>query len=240
MACDRVDLVTVDTRVASVAGTVYSTDPHRAEGVDSNSYIIKGPDPEVVFAELAGCVMAYEVGLGVPDVAICHFDGQRFAGSKKCEIRDVTPWLKRPQKIQNIVDLYRIIVVDTWLANFDRNMGNIVAQCSRRDEIRLLFIDFEKSTALHPNPLTSCAVVKPQSLWPSGELGQYLLRSKPLVPPTEIVERINGFDEDDCRGIIGPIERQLNGVTWADHCAGALSRRARQIKTLLEEVWDSN
>ncbi len=86
-----VDLLTMDGRVCPPRGMVYSTNPHRAEGKDGHSYFVKGPDVEVVFAELAGCTLAAAVGLPVPPVATCAYDGNLYAGSRKVEIRDLNP-----------------------------------------------------------------------------------------------------------------------------------------------------
>jgi hypothetical protein len=55
------DLLSFDGRVSAPEGIVYSTSPRRAEGEDGHSYFIKGPDVEVVFAELAGCSFATRV-----------------------------------------------------------------------------------------------------------------------------------------------------------------------------------
>ena len=179
-----VDLLTMDSRVCPPPGMVYSTDPHRAEGEDGHSYFVKGPDVEVVFAELAGCSLAASVGLPVPPVATCAYNGSLYAGSRKVEFREMRPLLKSTARLQNAADLYNMIVVDVWLANPDRNMGSLVGTQLGRGKLEMMFIDFEKAVALRPNPLLQTSMLTPRQVWPTGELGTSLRQSKPLYAPS--------------------------------------------------------
>src|SRR3989442_11822513 len=142
----RINLLTLDEPVRSPLGIVYSTNPRRAEGEDEVQYFAKGPNLEVVFAELAGCALAREVGLIVPDVVAAEFDGETYAGVAKVDgDRDAGHWIGRPQRVSNFNDLFDVVVVDVWLANGDRNMGNIVGRLQRDKRIEFVFIDFKKS-----------------------------------------------------------------------------------------------
>jgi len=47
-------------------------------GKTGYSYFIKGPEAEVAFAKLAGCSLAREVGLTVPEVAVCRFGTEKY------------------------------------------------------------------------------------------------------------------------------------------------------------------
>ena len=182
------ELLTFDSRVSAPEGIVYSTSPRRAEGEDGHSYFIKGPDVEVTFAESAGCSFAMEVGLLVPPVAVCSFGDDRYCGSRKVadSLRDVAAWLRRPQRISNRNDLYSVIVVDAWLANTDRNHGNVLGRSTHGSEIEVVMIDFEKSKTLRPNPIIESGMVGPASLWPTGELGQVLETDQTSSPsPTD-------------------------------------------------------
>jgi hypothetical protein len=78
----RTTLLTIDDPVVPPKGLVYSTSPRRAEGNDGRSYFVKGNNNETVFAEIAGCILANAVGLPVPAVALCEFEGLQFAGSE--------------------------------------------------------------------------------------------------------------------------------------------------------------
>ena len=57
-----------------------STAPRRdvRRGKTGYSYFIKGPEAEVAFAKLAGCSLAREVGLTVPEVAVCRFGTEKY------------------------------------------------------------------------------------------------------------------------------------------------------------------
>lgn len=235
-----VDLLTMDDRVCPPPGVVYSTDPHRAEGEDGHSYFVKGPDVEVVFAELAGCTLAAAVGLPVPPVATCAYDGNLYAGSRKVEVRDFKPLLKSGTRIQNAADLYNMIVVDVWLANPDRNLGSLVGTQLGHGNVELLCIDFEKSVVLRRNPLIQTSMVGPRQIWPSGELGTTLRQDKPLFPPVSILNAIEAFTLARCQEILKPISIAVPAATWAEDSVFALSRRGEAIRTLAEEVWRCN
>src|SRR5438552_1246637 len=187
----RTNLITIDGPVLPPEGLVYSANPRRAEGEDGTPYFIKGSELEIVFAEMAGCALAREVGLPVPDVAACEFGGEVFVGTKKIDVvvRDIEPWLVRPQKVINFSDLFAAIVVDVWLANHDRNIGNVLPRPHDRG-LEFVFIDFEKSVALHPSPVISSTALEPRKLWPRGLLGNKLRTIRHLYPPMEIIDRI--------------------------------------------------
>lgn len=236
------DLLTLDSRVSAPEGIVYSTSPRRAEGEDGCSYFVKGPEVEVTFPELAGCAFAIEVGLIVPPVAVCTFGDDKYCGSRKVadSLRDVAAWLKRPQKISNRNDLYTVIVVDAWLANTDRNHGNVLGRSTHRSEIEVVMIDFEKSKTLRPNPIIESGMVGPTSLWPSGELGVVLKREKPLHPPQQIMDRIGQVTSQKCAEIVNEVVGKLGPVAWADNSIEAVSRRAARIGEIAGEVWRRN
>lgn len=237
------NLLTIDGKVKSTQGVVYSTDPKRAEGDNEVSYFIKGPDTEIVFAEIAGCTLAKDVGLTVPDIAACKAADETHAGSVKVDtpIRDVGPWLARPQSVTNFDDLFCAVVVDVWLANKDRNMGNVLGSPLPNGMIQLSFIDFEKSLTLRPEPRMQSTVLQPQKLWPSGELGIKLRARKPLHPPASMLEVIHSFTADRCTEIVHAVVNAI-GVTvaWEDDSIGALMHRAGRIHKLAEEVWAIN
>jgi hypothetical protein len=76
-----VPLATLDDDVISGTGLVYSTNPKRATGEDSVDYFVKGPDVDMVFAELAGCILANAVGLTVPCAKVCTIGDDKLAGT---------------------------------------------------------------------------------------------------------------------------------------------------------------
>src|SRR5262245_33957800 len=114
---DSVELRTFDEPVVAPAGIVYSTQPRTATGDAGEDYFVKGPDVEVVFAELAGCLLAQCVGATVPPVAVCRFEGEAFCGSRRAAGigRNALPWLTNPGSRTDLYELYAVIVIDTWL-----------------------------------------------------------------------------------------------------------------------------
>lgn len=240
---NRVDLLTKDSKVSAPSGVVYSTEPHTAESETGSTYFIKGPQQEIVFAELAGCELAREIGVIVPEVAACLFNADVYAGSQavKDALRDVEPFLSRPTRVTNYSDLYAVAVADIWLANKDRNLGNIIARASKQGAtVQFVAIDFEKSAALRPTPTILSAMVPARLLWPSGSLGASMRASRPLVPPSVTMTAISSFTEDRCRAILEDVQTALgNPVPWLDDSIHAVVSRSNRIEQLVEEVWRS-
>jgi hypothetical protein len=188
---------------------------------------------------VVGCQLAREAGLRVPAAAVCCFNGQLCAGVKEVEhpIRSIGPWLKAVDRIVNRNDLYTVIAVDTWLANDDRNMSNVVGSPARDGRIVLSMIDFERSRTLRRNPTIESTGVPPPALWPTSELGNVLRESKPQTPPADIVRRIEAITRQLIESIILPVAEELPFVDWFENSIDVLSNRATRIRALLEEVW---
>src|SRR5207244_2350028 len=74
------------------------------------------------------------------------------------------------------------VAVDVWLANTDRNIGNVLARPRSDKKFELVFIDFEKSLTLRPFPVI-LSNIQPGKLWPTGDLGHEIRAKKTLVPP---------------------------------------------------------
>jgi hypothetical protein len=238
---ETVELLTLDTTVNAPAGIIYSTAPRRAEGQDGESYFVKGPDLEIVVPEIAGNLFANAAGLLVPEPAVCVFEGQRLAGSRRVadSMRDVSSWLARPQKIRNAADLFNVIIVDAWLANNDRNLGNVLGRATHGSEIEVVMIDFEKSKTLRPNPIMESGMVNPRALWPTGELGQVLRTSKPPHPPQQMLDRVRAMDQAHCFQVIQNVRETLRDFAWWENSIQVLAARASRITQIAEEVWQS-
>ena len=233
-----IELLTFDEKVSSGSGLVYSTSPSTAIDEDGEKYFVKGPEPEVVFAELAGCVLANAVGLTVPCAKVCSIAGHMLAGTRSISnIRLIEPFLRRPDRTTNHSEVFEAIIVDVWLANTDRNMGSIVGSLADDGKVEFVFIDFEKSAALRPSPIINSTMVQARSLWPSDELGALVRDSKPLLTPMRTLRSIAQMDENACNLLIQPVSDALGGIAWATDCVAAVARRARKIHELAEEVW---
>jgi hypothetical protein len=236
----RVHLVTYDVPVEPMPGMFFSTDPHSAVGENGVSYIVKDTDLDVVFAEISGLSLAREAGLPVPDAAACVWnDNETYAGSSLVSgIRLVDPWLTQPTKVVNYDRLFDLVVVDIWLANWDRNIGSILGMPAGNGNVSLVFIDFEKSVTLRPNPLVQAPLVEPRLLWPSSLLGRILRERRPPRPPQGIIDHIRNIGQERCEAIINEaITAIYLPVAWGDNSAQALAHRARNIQTLAETVW---
>ena len=237
-----ITLATLDSPVIGPVGIVFSNAPKTATGTDGKTYYVKGWDSDVAFSEVVGCLLATEAGLRVPAAAVCSFNGQLCAGVAEVEhpIRMIAPWLGNANRIVNRNDLYAVIAVDTWLANDDRNMGNLVGSPAEDGRILLSMIDFEKSKTLRRNPTIESAGVEPRGLWPTSELGNLLRQTKPPAPPADSIRRIQAVTRQRLETLIRPVAEELPFVDWCDNSIDVLAKRAERIRALLEEVWRAN
>jgi len=121
-------LATIEAPVIGEPGKVFSTAPEVAIGEDGKTYYIKGRNNPTAFSEVAGCRLASAVGLRVPAASVCALNGELYGGVESVPKaqRNIRPWLRELRRINNPADLFSVIAVDTWLANDDRNMGNLV------------------------------------------------------------------------------------------------------------------
>ena len=236
---DVINLATLDDKMGGDSDLVYSTSPQRAVGEDDESYVVKGPELEVVFAELAGCVLASAVGITVPAVRSCRISSYTLAGSREVvpNLRVIEPFLRSPKRVVNFAEVFEAIVVDIWLGNVDRNMGNVIGHPMEQGKIEFVFIDFEKSTTLRPNPTINSAIIDPRQLWPSDQLRDRLANHKPLHPPGETMNRVSRIDAATCLSLIQPVAESLGGVPWVESTVDVLSSRANRIRPLAEAVW---
>lgn len=220
-------------------GKVFSTAPEVAIGEDGKIYYIKGCNDPIAFAEVVGCRLASIVGLDVPDAHIGLFNGDLYAAieSVPAANRNIRPWLRDRQRIENRDHLFEVIAVDTWLVNDDRNMGNLVGSSVGGGNIKVFMIDFEKSRSLAENPFIGSGGVDPKRLWPTEELGAILRQSKPARCPEPIVNRIRSISAQELSDSVLPIAEELPFIHWHQSSIELLVRRARNIGTLVETVW---
>ena len=121
------------------AGKVFSTDPDKALGQEGNTYFVKGCNAPTAFKEVVGCSLAAICLVKVPPADFCIFGEETYAGVEEVAgaQRNILPWLKNPARINNHDDFFRIIAVDTWRVNSDRNMGNVVGSAKGNGSIDL-------------------------------------------------------------------------------------------------------
>ena len=234
-----IHLVTIEAPVQGELGKVYSTAPEVAIGHDGRTYFIKGRNSPTAFAEVAGCRLAKLAGIRVPEAGVGTFMGDLYAAIESVPKpeRNIRPWLLSPDRIKNRGHLFEVIAVDTWLVNDDRNMGNLVGSSTGSGQIDVFMIDFEKSRSLADQPFMSSGSVDPQRLWPTAELGRLLNETRPSRCPAGILDRLRALSAVEIREAILPVAAELPFVTWQESSIELLLRRARNIDTLVEEVW---
>jgi hypothetical protein len=239
----RVQWISLDEEpqpVATWGGLIFSTDPHTALGSDGHRYILKGPDPVVVIAEALAYELAAVVGLNVPPCAFCRIPGQHdiWFASRAQRQRGVDQLLFT-DKIVNPELVPDCIAFDVWIANKDRNMGNLVGDPAGGrggDTIELFAIDFEKADVLRGTSIFMVETMKPDSWWPRDELGR---QCRGLPKPSQMCERIRRVHEHTIDGIFARLEHALEGmnIAWAEAGMRQLCSRASRIDRLVEEVW---
>ena len=236
-----IKLLTIDSLVQGETGKVYSTAPEVALGADGKTYYIKGKNSPIAFSEVAGCRLAQLVGLQAPNANVGEFNGDLYAAIEevlKAE-RNILPWLKSPDRIENQSHLFEVIAIDTWLVNDDRNLGNIVGTPTGDGRIKVFMIDFEKSRTLGENPFISSSSVDPKHLRPTAQLGTLLYPIRPPKFPSSVINRIAAISREEIQNAIFPVAEELPFVNWGDSSAELLHKRAGNIVTLVEEVWSA-
>ncbi|HEY5911339.1 MAG TPA: hypothetical protein VJA21_12120 [Verrucomicrobiae bacterium] len=242
----EVDLIVKGQPVAGPLNVVYSTSPLSARDDDGTFYYVKGEDdPLIVLAEVLGHILAGFVEIPVPQYAVGRFGkkGAPVFASAVVEdaVRDVSGWVKK-KKVKNWDVLPRVIALDVWLANNDRNMGNLLGRAVPEDDdghIELIAIDFEKSATVRKKaPMIEIATMTPKAFWPRDELGK--LCKSTLKWDAGIMQRFDGITD-------GQIEQAVSASVAAvghpdadgrDNIAHVLKKRRNNLAKLVHEVWN--
>jgi hypothetical protein len=206
---------------------------------DEHTYIIKGPDPRLVFAEYAAYELAALAGIPVPEHALCMIPGRGdvYFASRKLPYRFAPEDLWEHDHVENREMLAETAVFDIWIANDDRNVGNLVAGKGDGDgRIRWYAIDFERAKALRgQEDLFTIMGVHPKQMWPKEQLGRFC---SGLQVPRPVCDRIA-----DLGRAVEPIVDAWNSdlalprVDWCERTATVLSQRASRIHHLVQEAW---
>lgn len=131
------------------------------------------------------------------------------------------------------------IAFDTWIANDDRNMGNIVAEPERAGTMalaKLYAIDFEKAKILRGENMLVVGMIEPRSFWPKEMLGQ-LCRGH--LVPEEFCTRVAGITEARIDGVFESLAWDLVALdlSWRESAVFQLTKRAKEIHERVREVW---
>jgi HipA-like kinase len=240
--CALIELLDEGRPVTPPEGIVYSTAPRKVTGLDTFSYFVKGPEPNIVVAEAVAHQLAESLNLKIPafGVAVPDDTGNAYFASREVERcqRQIDRWIERDRTI-NRRDLAKIVVFDIWVMNYDRNMNNVVGagQLAPNDgKVEIIAIDFEKSAALRgPYPLMTTAEIDPRKLWPTGTLGN-LVVGAPI--PGDFCDAIHATSRDHVLDAFAKVEARINKpIEWKESSAKVLTTRAANIRRLAQEVW---
>jgi hypothetical protein len=229
--------------VVAAQHVLFSTAPRVAPASDGNSYIIKGPDLPLVFSEAAAYELAGLIGLSVPEFALCLLPGSNelWFGSRRKAFRHSADVLLRTGRVSNPNLLSEAVAFDVWVANDDRNLGNLVADSVNlggRNLLELYAIDFERSQILAGRAdRFRVAAMHPRTFWPREEMGRIC---RGLSRPEPFCERILGLRPDEIHGALTKILVGLNmpPVGWFDTAVDVLNQRRERIHSLVAEAWE--
>lgn len=229
------------------ANIIYSTSPRLAFDANGNQFCVKGDDDlQIVLAELIGHMMAGLCGVLVPHYAVGRF----VANGPLCfcsqivgdAIRDVQFHLEK-SKVTDFAALSKIILLDIWLANNDRNIGNLLGR-SRPDigssVVDLVAIDYEKSLVVRSvAPLVEITHKLPiGALWPRGVLG-VLCKQRAVLLPT-LVDELKSISETQITTVVVKSLVALGAHTTdrAETIVGALLARQSKLGQLAKAEWN--
>ena len=224
---------------------VYSTNPKSAYG-EGRKFVVKGEDDRrIILAELVGHLLARKLGIIVPNFYVGQFEdnGSPVLASEMLVedcARNVEPWFvkERLNKIKNVTDLIRIVLLDIWIANFDRNIGNLIGRTYKgTSEIDLVAIDFEKAATVREiTPIVSVPMISLKKLWPAGLLGDFC--KKTLRPDHQALLAIKNLTDGFLdQTLNSSIEAAGTGVETKDSILHILTQRRQKIGSIVQEVW---
>ena len=222
-----IELLDSGTPVRAPDAMVYSTAPRFCNATDGKAYVVKGADdPDAVAAEAIGYTFAKLLDLEVPDFAVA--DGGRLFASLHVDgcFRDPAPFFA-----DHLPMIARVILLDVFLFNDDRNVGAFVAHPSRG----LVALDFEKSKVVRlRHPLVELATLDPKKVWPRGALREVAGRCK---MPDEFRNRIEQLTDVAIHSVVQGVAQAVPAYTWGDASELALRSRRDNFRKLVAEVW---
>lgn len=165
-------------------------------------------------------------------------NGQVYFASRRMPHRFGPDAILQAHLAENPGMLADAAALDVWIANDDRNLGNLVGgPAVDPGLIRLYAIDFEGSAVLRgEKDRFSIMTTHPRTLLPSEPLLP-LCRRQPI--PSRVCDFIADWSEP-----LEPIANEwladlaLPRLDWCEQASAALTMRAERIHTLVKEAWE--
>lgn len=222
-------------------GMVYSTNPRFALATDGNHYFVKGPDSKVVVAECVGYALARAVGLPTPDPAFTRdpVTNEPLFGCRELRVRGVD-LVERYILYSNASFWADLIAFDTWIANPDRNLSNVLAEPDGGpggETVSLYAIDFEKSRVLRGDSPIRLNAAAPGEWWPKEQLATLLPSTLPL--PKAMIGRIKEVGLKEVRAIVLALVMDSVAIGNFEDLVYHLESRAKRIEELVKECWNA-
>jgi hypothetical protein len=139
---------------------------HVVGAENGNDYLVKGRDfspanPCVAANELIAARLAGALGLPVLDHCLIRMGGKLFFGSNIMPAATFYPQITEAlfNKCENRERIYDVVAFDAWVANVDRNDGNLIVRQSRSSggssEHHLLILNDHSHCLLGPGVSTT-------------------------------------------------------------------------------------
>lgn len=218
---------------------VFSCAPKVAEASDNHRYYLKGPAPEVVIAEFLGYRLAELVDLPSPPHAFARDpDGRILFASREMRLRGFVEQMLAAGKVEDASFIDACFAFDTWIANDDRKVNNVVASPiggRTADTVMLYAIDFEKAHVLRGVSRFTIATMRPGSFRP----GEGLIQFCTARPLERMCARIEAVTKDDIARIFHVMSATLGPLDWMEQGIDILASRAQRIRALVQEECDA-
>lgn len=242
MAVRWVRALEVPKAVESEGLTIYASNPRQALCDDGRRYVLKGPDLAQIVAEYMGYTLAKHVELPVPEFALCrpNASSEVLFASRMSDraLRFPADSMLRIDK-SGIGLLADCVVFDVWVANEDRNPGNIIGEPIggfANPSISYLLIDFERSLLLSGTSGLEVNMFSPSRFMPKPALKDLLPR--PAVR-SALLDRIGSVTPAIILGHFTDLENAIGErISWRDSATHHLVSRATKLTTLVREAYN--
>ncbi|MHB1310992.1 MAG: hypothetical protein ACYC3L_03160 [Gemmatimonadaceae bacterium] len=193
-------------------------------------------------AEHLGYALARHCELPVPASALCRSEASSdvFFASRMSDrpLRFPADALLRLDR-GGVGLLEDCVALDVWVANEDRNPGNIIGIPNGgygNPGFSLCLIDFEKSLLLSGKSGIEVNMMSAKQFMPKEALRTFLPRPRRR---TAVIDRIAGIAPDVIRGHFADLETAIGErIAWKDTATHFLVERAKGLKDLLREAYD--